>query len=139
MQQSKDYLEREIEKLSLMLISLIEKVTSLNSNSASDELNEIDTTLHGELDLNLSKISEMQEEEFLDHISSLHLSHIEHLSELLYRLVLKMDSSSLKESYDYSKIAKKAILLIDVLDQKSKTFSMKRLQMKEHLKTFKLG
>jgi len=38
MQHSKDYLEREIEKLSLMLIGLIEKVTGLSSNTASDEL-----------------------------------------------------------------------------------------------------
>lgn len=85
MQQSKDYLEREIEKLSMLLISLIQKVTGLSSNSVSDELDEIDTSLQSELDLNLSKISEMKTEEFLDHISSLHLSHIEHLSELLYR------------------------------------------------------
>lgn len=136
MQQSKDYLEREIEKLSVLLISLIQKVTGLSSNSVSDELDEIDTSLQSELDLNLSKISEMETEEFLDHISSLHLSHIEHLSELLYRLVLKMDSSNLEQNYDNSNIAEKAILLIDVLDEKSKTFSMKRLQMKDHLKTF---
>ena len=136
MQHSKDYLEREIEKLSLMLISLIEKVTGLNANTASDELDEIDATMQGELDLNLGKISEMGSKEFLDHISSLHLTHVEQLSELLYRLVLKTKSSNLNQSYDNSKIAKKAILLINVLEEKSKIFSMKRLEMKEHLKTF---
>lgn len=47
-----------------------------------------------------------------------------------------MDSSNLEQNYDNSNIAEKAILLIDVLDEKSKTFSMKRLQMKDHLKTF---
>lgn len=120
----------------MILISLIEKVTGLNANTASDELDEIDATLQGELDLNLGKVSEMASEEFLDHISDFHETHLKHLSELLYQLVLKTDSSCLKKDHDNSKIAEKAILLIDVLDQKSKTFSIERLQMKEHLKTF---
>lgn len=136
MQQSKDYLEREVEKLSLMLISLIEKVMGLNANTASDELDEIDATLQGELDLNLGKVSEMESKEFLDYISDFHETHLKHLSELLYQLVLKTDSQKLNQKLDTPKIAGKAILLIDVLDQKSKTFSIERLQMKEHLKTF---
>jgi len=136
MQQSKDYLEREIEKLSLMLVSLIEKVTGLNANTASDELDKIDTTLQGELDLNLVKIGEMESEEFLDHISTLHEAHLNYLAELLYRLVLKTESLKLNQKLDTPKIAKKAILLINILDQKSKTFSMERLQMKDHLKTY---
>lgn len=136
MQQSKDYLEREIEKLSLMLVSLIEKVTGLNANTASDELDEIDTTLQGELDLNLGKIGEMESEEFLDHISTLHEAHLNYLAELLYRLILKTDLPKLNQKLDTPKIAKKAILLINILDQKSKTFSMERLQMKDHLKTY---
>jgi hypothetical protein len=81
MQQSKDYLEREIEKLSLMLVSLIEKVTGLNANTASDELDKIDTTLQGELDLNLVKIGEMKSEEFLDYISTLHEAHLNYLAD----------------------------------------------------------
>jgi len=136
MQQSKDYLEREIEKLSLMLVSLIEKVTGLNANTASDELDKIDTTLQGELDLNLVKIGEMESEEFLDHISTLHEAHLNYLAELLYRLILKTDLPKLNQKLDTPKIAKKAILLINILDQKSKTFSMERLQMKDHLKTY---
>jgi len=136
MQQSKDYLEREIEKLSLMLVSLIEKVTGLNANTASDELDKIDTTLQGELDLNLVKIGEMESEEFLDYISTLHEAHLNYLAELLYRLVLKTESLKLNQKLDTPKIAKKAILLINILDQKSKTFSMERLQMKDHLKTY---
>lgn len=136
MQQSKDYLEREIEKLSLMLVSLIEKVTGLNANTASDELDKINTTLQGELDLNLGKIGEMESEEFLDHISTLHEAHLNYLAELLYRLILKTDLPKLNQKLDTPKIAKKAILLINILDQKSKTFSMERLQMKDHLKTY---
>ncbi|MBZ9652189.1 hypothetical protein [Psychroflexus montanilacus] len=136
MQHSKDYLEREVEKLSLMLISLIEKVMGLNANTTSDELDEIDATLQGELDLNLGKVSEMESKEFLDYISDFHETHLKHLSELLYQLVLKTDSQKLNQKLDTPKIADKAILLIDVLDQKSKTFSIERLQMKEHLKTF---
>lgn len=133
MQQSKDYLEREIEKLSLMFISLIKKVRGCHANTTTEELEEIDTTLHSQLDLSLRKISKMQANEFKSHISTLHETHLNHLAELLYQLVLKSDLLELNQSFNTSKIAEKAILLIDILDEKSKIFSMKRLEMKSKL------
>lgn len=60
MQQSKDYLLREIEKLSQMLIGLIDKITGINSNTTSDVLEEIDTALQNELELSLDKICNLQ-------------------------------------------------------------------------------
>lgn len=136
MQHSKDYLLRDIEKLSQMLVSLIEKVRGSNANTSSEELEEINTVLQSELDLSLSKISEMQADKFKNHISTLHETHLEQLAELLYQLVLKSDLLELNQGFSTSKTAKKAILLIDVLDEKSKTFSIERLEMREQMEGF---
>lgn len=136
MQQSKDYLEREIEKLSQMLMGLIEKISGLSPNYNNDEIDEVNHALKSEFDFNISEICEMHTERFLDHISDVHETHLKHLAELLYSLVLKTEKFNSEQNYDNSKVAEKAILLIDALDEKSKTFSMGRLQMKDHLKTY---
>lgn len=133
MQQSKDYLLRDIEKLSQMLIGLIDKITGINSNTTSDVLEVIDTALQNELELSLKKISAMEANAFKNHSSAFHETHLEHLAKLLYQLVLKLDAYDLKQDFDAPKLAEKAILLMDVLDEKSKTFSMQRLEMKADL------
>jgi hypothetical protein len=136
MQHSKDYLLRDIEKLSLMLIGLVEKVRGSNANTTSEELEEINTALQSQLDLSLEKISKMKADEFKNHISTLHETHLEQLAELLYQLVLKSDLLELNQGFSTSKTAKKAILLIDALNEKSKTFSIERLEMREQMKGF---
>lgn len=75
----------------------------------------------------------MEANAFKNHSSAFHGTHLEHLAKLLYQLVLKLDTYDLKQNFDAPKLAEKAILLMDVLDEKSTTFSIQRSEMKADL------
>ena len=45
----------------------------------------------------------------------------------------KAELSELSKNYDQKKIAQKTILIVDFLNEKSKTFSMKRMNIKNAL------
>jgi hypothetical protein len=130
MQQSKDYLEREIERLSVLLIGLIEKISGSKSENTQDELDEVSQALKGELDLSVSEISQIESSELLNHLSNLQESHIQQLVELLYQLYVKSEQLDMNKS----KIAEKAILLIDYLNENLNIFSLERMDMKNELK-----
>ena len=130
MQQSKDYLMREIERLSVLLIGLIEKISGSKSENTQDELDEVSQALKGELDLSVSEISQIESSELLNHLSNLQESHIQQLVELLYQLYVKSEQLDMNKS----KIAEKAILLIDYLNENSNIFSLERMDMKNELK-----
>lgn len=130
MQQSKDYLEREIERLSVLLIGLIEKISGSKSENTQDDLDEVSQALKGELDLSISEISQIESSELLNHLSNLQESHIQQLVELLYQLYVKSEQLDMNKS----KIAEKAILLIDYLNENSNIFSLERMDMKNELK-----
>lgn len=130
MQQSKDYLEREIERLSVLLIGLIEKISGSKSENTQDDLDEVSQALKGELDLSVSEISQIESSELLNHLSNLQESHIQQLVELLYQLYVKSEQLDMNKS----KIAEKAILLIDYLNENSNIFSLERMDMKNELK-----
>jgi hypothetical protein len=130
MQQSKDYLMREIERLSVLLIGLIEKISGSKSENTQDNLDEVSQALKCELDLSISEISQIESSELLNHLSNLQESHIQQLVELLYQLYVKSEQLNMNKS----KIAKKAILLIDYLNEKSNIFSLERMDMKNELK-----
>jgi hypothetical protein len=130
MQQSKDYLMREIERLSVLLIGLIEKISGSKSENTQDDLDEVSQALKGELDLSVSEISQIESSELLNHLSNLQESHIQQLVELLYQLYVKSEQLDMNKS----KIAEKAILLIDYLNENSNIFSLERMDMKNELK-----
>jgi hypothetical protein len=130
MQQSKDYLMREIERLSVLLIGLIEKISGSKSENTQDYLDEVSQALKGELDLSVSEISQIESSELLNHLSNLQESHIQQLVELLYQLYVKSEQLDMNKS----KIAEKAILLIDYLNENLNIFSLERMDMKNELK-----
>ena len=118
MEQSKDYLEREIEKLGLVLAGLIEKISSLSPNQANDEIDEVNQALKEEFDFNISELITMEDSDFISHISKLHDSHIEHLAQLLYHLSKKSQLLKLEKA----EIAEKAIVMLDELDENLTSF-----------------
>ncbi|WP_339895167.1 hypothetical protein [uncultured Algibacter sp.] len=133
MEVEKDLIKREIQKLNLLLNSLIDKISGINSNNAKSGIGEINKDLKNKFDLSLDKITQMENSELIKHISELHESHAEKIVELLYEIVMKTESLDFGENYEKRKIAQKAITIIDFLNQKSETFSMKRINMKNVL------
>ena len=129
----KDFIKREIQKLNLLLISLIEKISGINSSNANSGIGEINEVLENQFDLSLDKITKIDTSDLIKHISELHESHTEKIAELIYDIVVKIESLDLKENYETSKFAEKGIIIIDFLNEKSKTFSTKRMNMKNAL------
>jgi len=133
MEVEKDLILREIQKLSLFLTSLIEKIGGLNSNNAISGIEEINVALKSEFDLTLRDLTQMENFELVKQVEKLYDSHTEKLAELMFEIVMKTELPDLSEDYDKMKIAQKAILLIDFLNEKSNTFSMKRMNIKNAL------
>ena len=133
MKVEKDLILREIQKLTLILTSLINKIGGLNSNNAKSGIKETNEVLKSEFDLTLRSISQMENSELLKHIEEFHKIHIEKLTELMYKIVIKTELPDLSENYDKNKIAQKIILLIDFLNEKTKVFSIKRMNIKNAL------
>ena len=91
MKVEKDFIKREIERVALLFSILIEKINGLNSNNVKSGIEEVNKALKSEFDLTLSKITEMENTELLEHISALHESHIENLAELMCEIALKIE------------------------------------------------
>ena len=134
MRQHKDFIEREIEKLTLLLQSLIEKVSGLSFVITKTDIDEVDKIFKYEFDLNIHQICKMDSKDFIQKFSKLHHKPAEQLTRLLYQLVIRVKNS---QSFDKKLLAEKTIILIDVLNQNSSTFSIESRQMIYRLEQFK--
>jgi len=72
----------------------------------------------------------MESSELLNHLSNLQESHIQQLVGLLCQFYVKSEQLDMNKN----KIAEKAILLINYLNENSNTFSLERMNMKDKLK-----
>ncbi len=134
MEVEKDFIKREIQKLLLLLNSLIGKISGINSNNAESEIGDINEALKNEFDLSLVRIAKMKNSELIEHISELHESHIEKILELIYEIILKTESVNFGEDFEKTKIIQKGIIIIEHINEKSKTFSIERMNMTNFLK-----
>jgi hypothetical protein len=134
MEVEKDLIKREIQKLVLLLNSLIGKISGINSNNVGSEIENINEALKNEFDLSLVRIAKMENSELIKHISELHESHADKILELIYEIVLKTKSVNFGEDFEKTQIIQKGIIIIDFINEKSKIFSIKRMNMKSFLK-----
>jgi hypothetical protein len=134
MEVEKDFIKREIQKLLLLLNSLIGKISGINSNNAGSEIGDINEALKNEFDLSLVRIAKMENSELIEHISKLHESHAEKILELIYEIILKTESVNFGENFEKTEIVQKGIIIIDHINEKSKTFSIERMNMRNYLK-----
>jgi len=130
MEQGKDYIEREIQRLSLVLSHLISKAFGLFPENSELGIQNIESDLKNEFDLSLRELSQMNNSELLDTIHRLHNSHIEQLVELI--VILVKNSSS----YPANKLASKGLLMLNYLEKHSEIFSLKRVSLKNQLQDF---
>ena len=133
MEVEKDLIKREIQKITLLLNSLIEKVIGLNTKNANSGIEKVNETLKTHFDLSLNKIAEIQNSELIKKISGFHNSHIEKIVELIYEIVMKTELSGLEHNVYKKKLAIKGIVMIDFLNKQSNTFSIKRMHIKNKL------
>ena len=133
MEQRNDFILREIQKLSLFLKKLIQEVTGINSNDVEIGINQTSEALKAQFDLSIREIIELNNNELIVKISSLHETHIEKLAELINEIVKKLSQDKKEYGFDRKELASKAIVLIEYLDNKSDTFSIARMNLKNVL------
>ena len=127
MQQEKDYIQREIQRLTLLLSKLIGKALGLETMDFEQEFQNIESDLKNEFDLSLTEISKMGDLELAEKLNELDKVHLEKLAELITVLV---NSPQIEFG---NGLAKKGIVILDFLDNDSKTFSLKRMELKNTL------
>ena len=127
---SKDFLEREIEKLNLMILKLIILISKSNPNDFENDIKETDEFLKTNFDLTIGEISTMSNSNFIEKIRDLHESHTDKLVELLFEIIQKMDSIETEQGFNKHQLIEKSLLLIEYIDNNSTTFSVSRLNIK---------
>ena len=127
---SKDFLEREIEKLNLMILKLIILISKSNPNDFENDIKETDEFLKINFDLTIGEISTMSNSNFIEKIRDLHESHTDKLVELLFEIIQKMDSNETEQGFNKHHLIEKSLLLIEYIDNHSTTFSVSRLNIK---------
>ena len=130
---SKDFLEREIEKLNLMILKLISLISKSNPNDFENDIKETDEFLKTNFDLTIGEISTMSNSNFIEKIRDLHESHTDKLVELLFEIIQKMDSNETEQGFNKHHLIEKSLLLIEYIDNHSTTFSVSRLNIKNTL------
>ena len=130
---SKDFLEREIEKLNLMILKLIILISKSNPNDFENDIKETDEFLKTNFDLTIGEISTMSNSNFIEKIRDLHESHTDKLVELLFEIIEKMDSIETEQGFNKHPLIEKSLLLIEYIDNNSTTFSVSRLNIKNTL------
>lgn len=133
MEQRNDFIEREIQKLTLLLIKLISQVSGINIDNFEIELVQTSEVLKSKFDLSIREIIEINDNELIRKIDCLNETTIEKLAELLNEIVKKLSQKENENEVDRKKLARKAIVLIEYLDDKTNTFSITRMNLKNVL------
>ena len=128
--EEKDFLLREVQRITLLLKELISKVTGLDSGNSSKDLTEIDNKLKSNLDISIKEIIDMTENEFLEKFLIKNENYLEQLSELIFEIIKKKQSNF---DFDENELIKKNIIIIEAVNKKSKTYSLQRMNMKNIL------
>ncbi|WP_031427365.1 hypothetical protein [Flavimarina sp. Hel_I_48] len=138
MEYEKDYIQREIQRLSLVLQTLIEKITGASSKIPQDNFNEIDTILNINFDFSIEELINATPRDLNEKLKEIHPAHLEKLIDLLYILINKSEFTTI-HSANLHKLISIDLILIKILDDRSKDFSIARMQHKleleKHLKT----
>ena len=129
----KDTLLREVQRLTLLLKTLISNVVDIEPNDIDVAVEETDTVLKSTFDLSLNAISIMPNDDFKSVIKNLNEEHVERLTELIFEVLKKVKQTDKTTDFNTIELIKKNILLINFLDENSDTFSMERMVMKNVL------
>ncbi|WP_010182071.1 hypothetical protein [Aquimarina agarilytica] len=127
MQEEKDFIKREIQKLALVFKKLTSLIIKIEPKNIENELTTIESNLKKTINLTLKEISEMSEAEFIEKIKIFDEQNLEQLLELIHAIIIKSQKKTKLN------LAKKGIVIADYLDKNSKTFSLKRHDLKNAL------
>ncbi|AIZ42102.1 hypothetical protein [Cellulophaga baltica] len=129
--EEKDVILREVQQLTELLKVLIRKVNDFESNNEASSIEEINVKLKNHFKFSIQELSEMPTENFILVIKNWNEVHHEKMIMLLYLLITKSTETIIP--IDKEALIEKTLLLITLLDEKSKTYSIERVQLKNTL------
>ncbi|WOC39711.1 hypothetical protein [Polaribacter sp. HL-MS24] len=136
MEQESDFNLREVKRLTNFITNLISNISTSNKNELENGIRETDDFIRKEWDLSLKEIVTFSEFNFMNKLKELNEIHIEKLAELLSEIIKKMNTPEIAKKYNQIELAKKGVLLINSLNDKSKTYSIKRMELKHILQKY---
>lgn len=132
MQEEKDLVKREIQRLILFLSKIIGNATKLKTNDFEQGFKNIESDVESEFGFSLREISEMNETALIKKIEGLNSELLVKVVELIIAL-----AHNLQGDLEY-KLVKTGITILDFLDNNSKTYSLKRNRLKKSLQQWYL-
>jgi len=122
--EQRDYILREIEKISVMLLAMLGKFRRIKSKKQFEqERSMIDNELEEAGELSIDKLISFTDEEIISYIDEnkgFDPGNMELLADLL-----NVFAENLPEN-DSQNLNKKALLILEHIDRESRTFSMER-------------
>tara|TARA_B110000091_G_C13677004_1_gene416192 strand:- start:406 stop:825 length:420 start_codon:yes stop_codon:yes gene_type:complete len=133
MEQESDYVLREVKKLTLFITNLISNLNTSNEDELDNGIRETDDFIRKKWGISLKEIASISSFDFTNKFKELQEVPIEKLAELLSVFIKKIAVLEVNEQYNVKELAKKGILLINNLNLQSKTYSLKRMEIKKEL------
>ena len=124
-----DFLLREIQKISQVLIALIDKVTGLGTQDLEKEINEIDNVLTLQFDFDISSLIKISNQDLLIKLNKLNENQLETFVELVKKYNLIENNKNI----DARGLLSKGFFLINELNSKSKDYSIHRTNLYKQL------
>jgi len=134
MEIERDFIKREIQKINLILIGLLAKVTGANANHSNIGIDDLNETFKEMFDLSLTEFIEKEESELEKKLTTINHSHLDKIIDLLFEIIQRKEVDGFELGVESTKISKRTIFLINYLDRTTKTFSIKRMDIKNWLR-----
>ena len=125
MQQEKDFIKREIQRLTLFLNKLIGSLQETDTEDVMNELEQVGAELKSEFGYDLNEIEHMDDQALIEKFKSLNENNIEQLA-----ILLAIVEEKTANRYQNTNLIRKAIVLLEHVDSVSETFSIKRMELK---------
>ncbi|MDO6820721.1 hypothetical protein [Zobellia sp. 1_MG-2023] len=133
MQQEKDYLQREIQKLTLFLTKLISKISGSHFDDVENDLQQTDQEFQKNFGFSLFELMDLPNQKILDKLKDINQTHLEKITELLFESVKKAKETDKNLGIDIKTFSEKTIFLLEHLDNSSGTYSIDRMNKKNVL------
>lgn len=136
--EQRDYLETMIEQMGLFLKRMLSNISKdTGTEKEMETIAEIDAGFINEFNISIDELITLSENDFKKTILEMKLkeTHLENFSELL----LKISFSNLNFTANkINKLKEKAVLLLDLADSISNSYSIERINKKNKILNSKL-
>ena len=131
--EQRDLLKDQIEQLGKVLANILSDLLGLKSKGQTSQgIEATNQRLQGELDIDIEKITTLTKKELKDYLKNRHL-RAEHL-EILSECLKEIGKGKIEENKKDAKMKlEKAIELLDIADEISKTMSFDRINKKKEI------